>query len=403
MQKDLSFVGRTAKHQRTWFGKWHTWAGITAGFVLILVSLTGTLLVFEPELDTFFYPELFDFEPTGELTMTYEEAIELVNRELPEMHPRGVFHAKDRANALMLYSEEEPYFQIIIDPYRKEIRGTRVYKNSIMGFIRNFHRTLLIPVVGRYIVGISSLVCVVLMITGLRLWIPKKWKQWKHLKSRMTVKWDGSRKRINFDVHNTLGFFFAPFISLIAITGVMITFNSVVIAVLFLLNFQPPQAVASLLNQQSTYIKGVDPLSVSEIEEIVLELYPHAEITGFNLPHDSVGSFGVNILEPSSTKTGDVSLLSLDQYSGEVIFSSDDPRYKMGKVYTNWVTPIHYGTFGGLTTRITALLASLVTATLFITGFIIWLPRWRKQKRKSNKGTRRNHVSNKRGTATQIS
>ena len=379
--ENKNVIQRAAKHQRNWFGKWHTWAGITAGFVLILVSLTGSLLVFEQELDVYFYPELFDFEPTADEPMTFEQALLLVQREMPEISARGVYQQKDRANAVMLYSDEEPYPQIIIDPYRGEIRGTRVYKNTIMGFIRNFHRTLLIPAAGRYIVGISSLVCVILMITGLRLWIPKKWKEWKHLKARMSVKWDGSRKRVNFDLHNTLGFFFAPFITLIALTGVMITFSTVVIGVLFLLNFRPPEDVAKLLNQQSTYVADVRTLTVPEVERIVQELYPEATITGINIPKDSLAAFSVNMNIESTMRTGDVSFVSIDQYSGEKIFSSNDPLYKMGKAYTNWVTPLHYGTFGGLKTRIIALLASLVNAALFITGFIIWIPRWRKQQK----------------------
>ncbi len=379
--ENKNVIQRAAKHQRNWFGKWHTWAGITAGFVLIIVSLTGSLLVFEQELDVYFYPKLFDFEPTQESAMTFEEALLLVEREMPEISARGVYQQKDRANALMLYSDEEPYPQIIIDPYRREIRGSRVYKNTIMGFIRNFHRTLLIPTAGRYFVGVSSLVCVILMITGLRLWIPKKWKQWKHLKARMSVKWDGSRKRINFDLHNTLGFFFAPFITLIALTGVMITFSTVVIGVLFLLSFEPPKNVAKLLNQQSTYVAGAPSLSIPEVEVIVQDLYPTATITGINIPKDSLGAFSVNMRMESTMRTGDVSFVSIDQYSGEKIFSSNDPLYKMGKAYTNWVTPLHYGTFGGLPTRIIALLASLVNAALFITGFIIWIPRWRKQQK----------------------
>ena len=56
----------------------------------------------------------------------------------------------------------------------------------------------------------------------------------------------------------------------------------------------------------------------------------------------------------------------------------------IGKAYVNWVTPIHYGTFGGLTTRILALIASLVVPVLFVTGFIIWRGRWLKRNKKAD-------------------
>ena len=71
-------------------------------------------------------------------------------------------------------------------------------------------------------------------------------------------------------------------------------------------------------------------------------------------------------------------ILFIDQYSGEIINSSEDKKFKLLKVYTNWVTPIHYGTFGGLPTRIVALMATIITAILFVSGFLIWWSRRKK-------------------------
>tara|TARA_B100000424_G_scaffold53526_1_gene38340 strand:+ start:815 stop:964 length:150 start_codon:yes stop_codon:yes gene_type:complete len=46
-----SKLQKSAKYQKKWFGKLHTRGGVTAGFVIIIVSLTGALLIFESELD----------------------------------------------------------------------------------------------------------------------------------------------------------------------------------------------------------------------------------------------------------------------------------------------------------------------------------------------------------------
>ena len=49
-----------AKHQKRWFGKWHTYVGIIAGGILAFVGLTGSILVFQDEIDRALNKELFD-------------------------------------------------------------------------------------------------------------------------------------------------------------------------------------------------------------------------------------------------------------------------------------------------------------------------------------------------------
>ena len=366
-----------AKHQRLWYSKWHTWAGITAGFVLIIVSLTGALLVFEAELDEWLYSELYDFEKTGN-KLSYQEVTEKVKNDYPELDLGGVFLRKE-TDVYTFFSKKKPFYQIIANPYTGNVTGKRVYKKTVMGFIRNLHRTLLIPGIGRYIVGISSLVCVVLIVTGLKLWIPDKWNKLKH---KLTLKWSSNKKRFNYDFHYILGAYFSSFITIIASTGVMITFSSIVLIFMFLLNFQSPKSLKSIFNQKSEYIVGKKPISIDSLIAIVEREIPETSVTGIRFPSDSLGTYTVNTLSPYSTQTGDVSFIFVDQYSGKFIFNSHKKELQLGKLYLNWVTPFHYGTFGGLPTRIIALIAALATATLFISGFIIWIPRIRKRNKK---------------------
>ena len=373
---------KTAKHQKNWYGKWHTWAGITAGFVLIIVSLTGSLLVFENELDLYFNQEIFNFSKDQNKEMlSFQTVSEKLKGERPEADVHGLFQFEHHNQAYFAYLHDEAHTQLIINPYTGEVTTSRVYYDTLMGIIRKLHRTLLIPDVGRYLVGLSSLICLILMITGLRLWIPK---QWKNLKARLGIKWGASAKRVNFDLHNSLGFYFSPVISIISITGVFITFSQFVFLILFLLSFQSPVSISKIYDQKSTYIEGAIPLSINSLQSIAEAQLPNSKLRGFNLPHDSVGTYSVNVWSPNASKVGNRSIYWLDQYSGEIVYSSEAKNLALGKMYVNWVTPLHYGTFGGLPTRILALLASLVCAVLFITGFIIWLPRWKKSKNKSS-------------------
>ena len=392
MSGSNSFFAKVVRHQKKWYARWHTWAGIFAGSILLIVSLTGSLLVFEEELDVIFHPALFGFEAQDE-RLTFSATLLAVEKQHPQWEIKGIYRMKERNNAYVLNYGED-YRQAIINPYTGEVTGTRVYRESIMGFIRHLHRTLLIPVAGKYITGISSLILVILMITGLRQWIPKRWK---NLKSRLGVKKGAGLKRKNYDWHNSLGFYFSPFITLIALTGAAITFSQFVILALFVVSLEPPQSIEAILGQQSVYQPDKSPLPVDSVVQMANQEIPGGEVEGITLPHDSVGTYGMNILAPGAAKTGDVSLIYYDQYSGERLMSTHHDFAHMGKIYLNWVTPIHYGTFGGLITRIMALLASLVVPVLFVTGFIIWWGRWKKRKQVSPepelKEKRKKHLS----------
>jgi uncharacterized iron-regulated membrane protein len=378
MDRIFSFFSRMVRHQKNWYARWHAWAGIFAGSILLIVSLTGTLLVFEEELDVWLYPELFGFQTDGE-RLPFGDVVDKVKNDQPDWDVKGIYHFPKRNHAYVLNYGED-YRQAIVNPYSGKVMGTRVYQESVMGFIRHLHRTLLIPVAGKYIVGVASLVLVVLMITGLRLWIPKKWNK---LKARLGVKRGASFKRQNYDWHNSLGFYFSPFITLIALTGAAITFSQFVILGLFLVSFEPPKSIESIIGQQSTYQAGKEPKAIDLVVEKANQEIPGGVVEGVTLPLDSVGTYGMNIIAPGAAKTGDVSLIYYDQYSGERLMSTHHDLAHMGKAYLNWVTPIHYGTFGGLVTRILALLASLVVPVLFITGFVIWWGRWKKRKKVS--------------------
>ncbi len=384
MKRLLTFFNQMVRHQKKWYAKWHAWTGIFAGFILIIVSLTGTLLVFEEELDVWLYPNLFDFQTKGE-KLSLIQAYNKVSHDNPELAFYSIFEYPNRNGCYIMYFKaNEKYYQAIINPYTGLVNGARIYQKSVMGFIRHLHRTLLIPKAGKYVVGLASLFMVILMITGLRLWVPKHWNM---LKNRLTVKNGAGFKRKNYDWHNSLGFYFSPFITLIAMTGVAITFSNFVILTLFIINFQSPHSIGEIIGKKSIYAENTTPLAFKKILSKASSEMPSAEIRGFIVPRDSAGAFRVDFIEQGFAKTGDYSFALYDQYSGKRLLNTDKDFANTGKLPLNWLTSIHYGTFGGMPTRIIALLASIVAPILFITGFIIWWGRWKKRNNNSEKGS----------------
>src|SRR5690606_5921797 len=82
--------------------------------------------------------------------------------------------------------------------------------------------------IGRPIVGVATIIFLILSITGIVLWFPnKKLKKlkWKNLKPGFKIAWRAKWKRINHDLHVTLGFYTAVFLIIMSLTGLFWSFE----------------------------------------------------------------------------------------------------------------------------------------------------------------------------------
>lgn len=383
----MNFLQKITKrldwHQKKWYASWHTWAGILAGTVLVVVGLTGVILVFENEIDVAMNPDMFDYQHQGK-RLSFAEVTERAQEQYPDLNFLGVYRMEElndvyQFNILQEGTklQDKKFKQVFANPYTGNITGIRIYEHTFIGFIRKLHTSLLIPKIGNYLVGISSLTCLLLMITGLRLWVPKKWNQ---LSSKLKISVGKSAKRVNYDLHNTLGFYFSPIISMLALSGTMITFGQFFIMFLFILNFQSPAKLKEVFGQKSICTNNCKALDIASIDSIAVANFPKAKLTGIHFPENSTASYMVRMSEPSASELGSVLLVYIDSYSGNIQNHSNKEEFRLANAYFNWIDGIHFGKFGGWTTRILALVGSLMLVLLFVTGFIVWLPRWKKGK-----------------------
>lgn len=370
-----------AQHQKRWFGKWHLYLGLFAGAILCIVGLTGSILVFQDEIDEALNPEMFRYEKKGE-PIAFHKIIPIVQEKFPDKEFDFVrnLDVNDPGSTYRFYHLKEGK-EFFVNPYNAEISGRRLIHSAFIRIIMDVHTTLLVPQVGKYITGFASLCMLILTISGLRLWIPNNIRKWKQWKDALTIKFGASFKRQNLDWHNVLGLYSAPVIIVLSLTGFVITFSTVFIGLLFMLNGKSPDSLQEIFNKKSEYKAGVSPMSIDEIYHKNQTIFPSAKLESVHMPSDSSGVYMLVYLAEGRAKTGRVIMTSADQYTGKLLLNSDTDFPLVGKSYMDWTTPLHYGTFGGWPTRILACLAGLIPISLFITGFIIWWPRYKKQKK----------------------
>ena len=141
-----------------------------------------------------------------------------------------------KKNLFISYSDRESnlsrtgYF----NPYTGEEVSGQFDRSSEPFFqmLLNLHRNLLLGSTGKQIVGISVIIFVILLFSGLILWWPKS-RRWRTIKASFQVRWRANSFQLNYSLHRVLGVYAFPLLLFIALTGLYIAYpwmkNSVIV------------------------------------------------------------------------------------------------------------------------------------------------------------------------------
>lgn len=372
----------------------HRWLGLITGLVVLILSITGCLFVFQQEIselvrhDTFYVdevPENHQTLPIEELQAKAADALEI------DHLPYGLTTYKDdeRKWSAMLYKGGvdswtyfggmEAYKTAYINPYNGEIEGIVNEKKDFFQIVKGIHWSLLLATpIGQPIVVWSTVVFIILLISGMILWWPKKWNKAGKQKS-FKVKWGSSWRRVNYDLHNVVGFYFLILSLIIAFTGLYWYFPFAQKSLHFLGNgeYKLPDGPAEKVVSTPSASEA-NSIPMAEAYKKAWAEYPQAYSIALVAPTDSQSAIRADIRPDGQTYYGNSSL-QFDQYSGELLSADRYEDKNIGEKLVSMNYDIHVGAIGGLPGKIIAFFASLICASLPVTGFIIW---WDRKKRK---------------------
>lgn len=297
---------------------------------------------------------------------------------------------------------EKKVKNLLVNPYTGTIQGDALTPSSaFFASVLQLHRWLLLEnkEVGHVITGTAALLMILLQITGLMLWLPpkiKSWKKWNAWKQGFAVKRDAHWKRINFDLHKSLGFYAFIFITIMALTGPYFAFDWYKKGMAATLGTQIPKknaAVDSTLH--SAYPGyGIKAAPMETIFTNIAATYPYQGIMRVILPQDSLGVITVQKVNASELTAGGIDRMALDQYSGASMAIERFADKTTGAKIISLIRPIHAGELLGTFSKILYLIACLIATSLPVTGVLIWINKWRKTKKpaKSNTVTAKKHT-----------
>ncbi|MEG3851358.1 PepSY-associated TM helix domain-containing protein, partial [Microcoleus sp. herbarium19] len=275
----------------------------------------------------------------------------------------------DRPYMASFLDAADGYFQVFINPYTGQIMGDRQWETSWAGIIYGLHYKLLAGDTGMLIMGIVALITVILGLTGILLW-----PGWRKLIAGFKIKWDGHIKRLNFDLHKVAGIVTAIFLALIGFTGFawnipQAKVTDIVYAVT--LTAKPVEPV-------SKPISGKQPLAIADLMQRGDAVIPNAKTTYISFATKPEAPFLIAKKQVGETGHYGNTKIYLDNFTGKLIQLHNGIKPSRAAAILNQFGPVHFGTFGGLPTRILYVFVGLTPLILFITGFIMW---WYRRKR----------------------
>lgn len=367
----------------------HLWLGVGSGIILFLICLSGTMYTFRHEVEQFLEPEKFEIEKSGLDPLSLALLIEQTEKSTNGTVSRISIYDDEKKPAELQVSmskEDKRGETYYVNPYSSEILGTgKGPSTEFFMFFFKMHRWLLLDQeIGRPIVGVATLIFIILTITGLVLWLPKKIKGWKSFKPGFNIKFSSNWKRINHDLHNVLGFYTFILILIMALSGLSWSFewykdglSSALGAKVF--GGRDEKKLESVQLPDETSLTA-DQIAAAANRELLYD----GKLT-IVLAKGAEGSYEVTKKNDAKFNKEAFDKIVIDQYSGKILKKELFVNKTLGQKIASQMKAIHLGEIYGTFSKIIYFITCLIATSLPVTGVIIWINKLRKQNKKSSK------------------
>jgi len=356
----------------------HKILGLITGVVVFIVAITGCCWAFKEEIESLYLSD-YTVQIQNKPILTTNQVKTIGESIFPNNNIHGsVFNNGNKAIEIIFYDAEPEFYQsVFLNPYTGEVLHIEDKLSGFFSFILKGHMRLWFPKdIGEQIVSTSILIFILIIISGFILWIPKKRK---NLNQRLKFKWKQKTgwKRKNFDLHAIVGFYICSLALILAFTGTIISYNWMKYVVY---KTAGGDKVPLFIIPQNTSKKTIDAETLA-IDNLIVKLQkelPNALSYELHYPETDSSSVYVEV----SNSEGVYYNADYRFYDQNTLEELETPgvygKYSDTKVAEKILRmnyDIHVGAIVGLPGKIIAFLVSLLTATLPVTGILLWYGR----------------------------
>ena len=294
-----------------------------------------------------------------------------------------LYRGKDRSVVIPWYGDRKNMLVNYVNPYTAEpLYSQRLDDDFYRIMIVGHYQLWMTRNIGKPIVAYSTLIFVITLFTGLILWWPKRWTNATR-KQSFFVRTKGTLKRLNYDLHNVLGFYALAIALILGLTGMVYGMEWFSKAVYWSASGGEKQSFERSVSDTTLLAKpGLADEDIIFRRLLVAKIDMVNQHITFGYPYGKTGAWSVAFNPKPNTRYLERSDY-YEQHSLKLLKS--DPAYDKlngGAQLLKLNYDLHVGSIWGLGTKIIAFLACVISASLPITGFIIWLSKGKKKKKK---------------------
>ncbi|MGI2066345.1 PepSY-associated TM helix domain-containing protein [Shewanella sp. MF08487] len=358
---------------RFWF-MLHGWVSLPIWLLFCFICLTGTIAVLSHEITWLTNPASRALNPDNLAAKPVSELMTIVEQAHPTAAVTGAMTFEPYlVNAIMLTDVDKPYAIAYVNQYTGEIQQINEGMTFI-GFMRSLHSWLLFPwhgsySVGYYLVCSMALFMLASLVTGLIVY-KRFWRNFFAPKLRVNQ----GKKTLLADLHKLSGVWSIWFIAIMSLTGLWY----LVQAIFWHADIDiEPHAPLIAVEQLPFSPKGdnsspITSVSFAQALTLAQTRFPDFQPSYVMKPEHHRDMYHLSGGGDYIFYDKNVYNLSINPWTGEVESASSPETMTAMQTIMHLADPLHYGTLGGIWTKMIWFIFGLILSGMSITGFMMW-------------------------------
>ncbi|WP_447956614.1 PepSY-associated TM helix domain-containing protein [Vreelandella sp. EE7] len=373
--------------------RWHFYAGLLVLPFLIMLSITGALYLFHHEIDAIVHADVKRVE-AQESTAAPSAMVSAALEAQPGTALKYTAPATPESSAeITVRTPQGERLAVYVNPYTANVLGMLDDQGTLMWTVRTLHSLKFFGATPRKLIEITGGFAILLVLTGIYLWWPRRQANGGVVSVRGTPK-----KRVFWrDLHAVTGLFVGGFILFLAITGMPWSgvWGGQVNQWANGNNFGYPAGVRvevpmseARLSERTTTSWSMEQARIPEsnaptpaaaqagigLDEAVATFERLGLHDGFavNLPGSATGVYTGSVYPNDSSQQR---VVHLDQYSGEPLVDMSYQDYGPLGRWLEFGISVHMGQEFGLANQLVFLAVCIAIIGLCVSAGVMWWKR----------------------------
>ena len=363
-------------YKNIWF-KFHLILGLSAGFILLIVGFTGSMLSFEKEILNAINQDSYKVTVFEQGKLSTKELLEKFQEQKPQSKINGITISsfEDDSVSINVAGEGQNARKGVtyyVNPYTAEIlpelKGVSFFKT-----VENIHRRLLLDDLGKQVVALSVVSLLVLMFSGIYIYFPRIKKSFSQ---SLKLNFQSKGRFFLANLHSAIGMWVIPFYLVFCLTGLYWSYDFVSNGLHTITGVEKPKKPQREGSQGEKISFDDISLAVDIFKNLVENKYSSATL---RFPQKgSVYSFDYLAVDVPHERAKNK--IEFDIKTNQVSKHEKYEDKTLTQKLMGSILPLHTGEYFGVVGQTLMFLASLMMPLFAITGLMLYVKRTKKKK-----------------------